>query len=695
MIGELTKRVFVEWLMTDERTLGMWPSGPERDLLPEEFFRDREVGDVVVLRSGVCRQTAVACCEVLTSDPGFDVCLFNEERRKSISDSTPDEILDFLSFNCRPAYGSLHDYRVVEVLSSGSDGAADDAAKELRQSRCLFFRFCRWIRKCYLEMATGCHERSFEGMMLYFRTRRSAKPGKAQRLYALASDREDADVYGDGAGLPVNRLPWVFATKAAASRALAAIRSAVGEQAGELRVEAVDVPAGCVCFEGSGPDKYGWVCSWRMLQTRNWDTRNLTVEEWLRKIDPQWAPGDASEREAVADAFAAKCDWEKFDFGPGRLSGEDWVAVLRHRPDLLGKCDMLGHFRDREWAAIMGRHSSYEIYRLAVEVGNSGETYGSDFWPEVLARNPRQEGYCRRWQSFTIAQWCRLLAAQPQFLHYFSEWHEWRELSPRDWVCLLKKQPSFAGDCTNCGKWKDFDGNCWYELLKAQPEFVDKIVWDEVDWQVSSGTKLVELLIERPDFVLRPCKFASGDCLRILNGGDWVTLLNAYPELTCTCESTFTWKDPCAVEDAIELIKRMPGLKARCNFESYRGKDLEKLLLQIDFVGDGRVPYERLELDNWLGLVDHRPKYARLVPSAIVQAGRKEWIGKAAHNQELLKWLVTAIELTGHEVCEILLKNGGVAGLLPTERITDENDRAVLAKAKPEVARQLGLQNCG
>lgn len=236
---------------------------------------------------------------------------------------------------------------------------------------------------------------------------------------------------------------------------------------------------------------------WMIARANDWEMRNLTMEQWLDRLDARRV---GSEAAAVA---AEKCDWWKIDLE--RLDQDQWVRVLRYRPDLFDRCPFVNDFYGEQWCALLRRQPQFadRFDRWAdlppylwcfllrrqpqlVERLPGWDGFDAGCWIRLLKDQPKFSDRCP-WEMLSGGDWKELLIARPEFASHC----DWRKLSGGDWKELLVARPEYAG---NCDKWEAIPADEWCELLLNRPEFQDKCNWENFHWDEVTEQELVAIV---------------------------------------------------------------------------------------------------------------------------------------------------------------------------------------------------------
>ena len=382
-----------------------------------------------------------------------------------------------------------------------------------------------------------------------------------------------------------------------------------------LQVEPLSVSKGRLIPLNEPPVK-----DWDVVRAKDWETRNFTMGQWLERMDARIVGAEA------ADAAAVKCDWWKFDFE--RLNEDQWVEVLRYRPELIDQCPCVNNFNDYQWCSLLRRQPQF------ADRFNRWNDLFPGLWSFLLCRQPQFANDNRfiGWSSFDSCCWVRLLKDQPQF----SDLCPWGDLSGYEWQDLIIVRPEFASRCD----WFKLTGADWKDLLVARPEFEIYCNWDEL-----SGSDWSGLLVFRPEFASR-CNWSK------LTSNDWVGLLMHNPSYFnyCKCDNLETYAKYQILMSHPELAKDIKGweqfsemqqmclLKKSslfCKFVDWENLSFEKkidyLLLSTEFQNmmDWRLITDKRD---WFRLLSVFPEeYLKYAPAGCKGANSRSyvWIGQS------------------------------------------------------------------
>lgn len=309
---------------------------------------------------------------------------------------------------------------------------------------------------------------------------------------------------------------------------------------------------------------------WEVVRTKDKDGLCLSAEQWLERLDArQWGA------KAAAD-MAEKCDWWKIDFG--NLRKDQWVKVLRYRPELFVKCPCVNEFYDDEWCAILRRQPQL------VDHFERLDQLGPWQWCFLLRRQPQFANRFHGWDEFDSALWDRLLKDQPQFI-------EKCDLSKADeytWSKIIKYFPEYAEKCP----WDKFDGNLWCELLIDFPEYENRCAWNKLE-----GYSWAGLLQQRPEFAPH-CDWSK------LSEYDWGRLLAHDPKYVERCDI-----EKLGLDTRFNLLEARPELADRfANWDEFY--EAQKLrLLKKSALFCERVNWEALQLEQRIAYLLLRPEF--------------------------------------------------------------------------------------
>jgi len=381
-----------------------------------------------------------------------------------------------------------------------------------------------------------------------------------------------------------------------------------------LEVCKLSIPAASGVSPNGGP--HFPVLDWDVVRTKDKDGLRLSAEQWLERLDArQWGS------EAAADA-AEKCDWWKIDLGG--LSQDQWVRVLRYRPELLEKCPCVNEFYDEQWCAILRRQPQF------VDRFERLDQMGPWLWCFLLRRQPRFADRFHGWDDFDSSLWDRLLKDQPQFI----EKCDLAKADEHTWSKIVKYFPEYAEKCP----WDKFDGSLWCELLIECPEYANRCAWEKLE-----GGLWASLLQRRPEFASR-CDWGK------LSGYDWEQLLVHDPKYVENCDveklgldarfhllethpelsgSIADW-DEFSETQRLRLLKKSALFCERVTWGALqREQRIDYLLLRPEFqdkMNWGDVTDEK----DWFRLLSAFPEYRKYAAGREGAKGRSYvWIGKS------------------------------------------------------------------
>lgn len=463
------------------------------------------------------------------------------------------------------AFGCLRPKDSLQLPPLCDDQEPDDNVKVVRR---LFSSFLESVSRFRDEpWRDGCQAvKSYSELMLYLESLPCSfcRQIKEERWFVISYTPCDEQLYH------LNYLPWAFKTAKSAKRAVEEIAEYIVpcdwdrykvlisddvatithiqrqgfeahtltqahvEQEMEvikLQVEQITVPRNRMIPTLNVPP----VWDWKAVRTNNWETRNLTMDMWLEKLDPgnfdreTWA-----ERSAESDRYAKICDWWKLD--STRIESRQWIFVLRHRPELAAccKCWKKEDWNPYEWCLLLRRQPQF-----ADRCPWPLDEMPADWWVFLLRKQPQFAERFNRWDEVWSYSWPRLLKDQPQFASHC----DWEKLDGWEWASLLKERTEFASRCD----WEKLSGDDWAELLSVRPEFAPHCVWEKL-----SGGNWTRVLNCRPEF-------ASHCDWKKLYGFNWVKLLSVQPEFDSHCD----WEELDA-NDWVGLLIARPEFASHC-----------------------------------------------------------------------------------------------------------------------------------
>ena len=170
------------------------------------------------------------------------------------------------------------------------------------------------------------------------------------------------------------------------------------------------------------------------------------------------------------------------------LLGWAWGFVLQQQPQLEPHCPW-ELFTESDWNSFTDKCSRF-VEKLKLEVLHA------EAWSKLLPEHPELADRCCLWDEFSISYWSSLMAAQPQFISKYEEYHKWSELSGSDWARVLSSQPTLSGECDKVNGWLKMNGRNWSNLLIHQPQFSPRC--DK--WHELNGINWASLLHYQPQF---------------------------------------------------------------------------------------------------------------------------------------------------------------------------------------------------
>ena len=483
--GQMTLNAFKAWLMTDEAVQhleGLMPSW-----VLEGWMR---ADDSLKRRERICKK----CISIAKDDERVKRCIvFRGDAGDAGCPGYSNLRIEEPQYQVRvegTEFGRLvHDLPQVDVCQDDDPGFNPDKSEERRIVRELFRGFVEKIRM-FREQEPSA---DYSSAMLYLESLSCSFPKtkKDERWFVISCLSNDGPHNDDKQR---NFLPCAYKTVKKAKEAVKRLAEHIvprdwdrckividdgaakiaklesphqggsAQRQMEIRLQVEREPI-LVPKDRLIPIGNPLVRNWVVARTKNWETRDYTMEEWLRKLNPMNCEGSSgAEKAAASERYADKCAWWKFVFA--RVEPWDWVFVLRHRPDLIDKCQFVNDFSDSEWCLL-------------------------------LRRQPQFADRFDRWDTLPSYLWSFLLRRQPQFAARFNAWGE---LSRDDWVRLLKDQPQFSDRCD----WCTLSGCDWKDLLIVRPEFAS-----HCDWTKLSCSDWKELLIARPEFRIKLPTLAS------------------------------------------------------------------------------------------------------------------------------------------------------------------------------------------
>ena len=413
-----------------------------------------------------------------------------------------------------------------------------------------------------------------------------------------------------------------------------------------FKIEKISVPKGRLIPLNNPP-----VEDWTVARVKSWDTRNLTMEQWLERLNPLNFDGIGSERAEESARYAAKCDWWKFgDFS--QVEARDWVFILRHRPDLIDRSPCVNEFSDEDWCLLLRRQPQFvdrfnrwnelpSYLRLFLlrrqpkfaENFTNWDEFSSWEWVMLLKAQSQLADRCP-WEMLSGSDWKELLVARPEFEQYC----DWTKLASGDWVGLLKVQPQFASRCP----WEMLSGSDWKELLVVRPEFEQHCDWTKLasgdwvgllevqpqfasrcPWEMLSGSDWMELLVVRPEFE----QYCVWTKLEGLDINDWYQVLNSQP---CLARHFTKWNQ-FSNEQKLRLLKKSADFCPLVDFEKLPlSVRINFLLVRPEF--SERMNWKDVDNDiDWYRLMAVMPDRVEDVPDNIKQPERQSyvWLGRS------------------------------------------------------------------
>lgn len=350
------------------------------------------------------------------------------------------------------------------------------------------------------------------------------------------------------------------------------------------------------------------VFDWEVVRTKDKDGLCLNAEQWLERLDARkWGSEDAAD-------MADKCDWWKIDLG--RLRQDQWVRVLRYRPELYERCPCVNEFYDDEWCAILRRQPQLagHFERL--------DQLGAWQWCFLLRRQPQFANRFHGWDEFDPILWDRLLKDQPQFI-------EKCDLSKADeytWSKVIKYFPEYAEKCP----WDKFDGNSWCELLIDCPEYANRCDWDKLE-----GYLFVRLLQQRPEFASH-CDWSR------LSEYDWGQLLVHDPKYVEHCDI-----EKLGLDTRFNLLEACPELSDRIsNWDEFSEAQKLRLLKKSELFCK-RVNWDALKPEQRIAYLLLRPEFQNQMNWAEVTE-EKDWFRLLSVFQEYRKYAAGREGASGH-----------------------------------------------
>ena len=740
--GQMTLNAFKAWLMTDEAVQhleGLMPSW-----VLEGWMR---ADDSLKRRERICKK----CISIAKDDERVKRCIvFRGDAGDAGCPGYSNLRIEEPQYQVRvegTEFGRLvHDLPQVDVCQDDDPGFNPDKSEERRIVRELFRGFVEKIRM-FREQEPSA---DYSSAMLYLESLSCSFPKtkKDERWFVISCLSNDGPNNDDKQR---NFLPCAYKTEKKAREALKHLAEHVVPRNWERYKIVVDDRVATIAqlvrpIQGGNAERQReiklqverepilvpkdrlipignpLVRNWVVARTKNWETRDYTMEEWLRKLNPMNCEGSSgAEKAAASERYADKCDWWKFVFA--RVEPWDWVFVLRHRPDLIDKCQFVNDFSDSEWCLLLRRQPQF------ADRFDRWDTLPSYLWSFLLRRQPQFAARFNAWGELSGDDWVRLLKDQPQF----SDRCDWCTLSGCDWKDLLIVRPEFASHCDwtklscsdwkelliarpeyarSCDKWESISTDEWCELLEARPEFGNKCDWERFHWDEVSEELWVQLVDRQPQFLEKagPSAAVWGK----MSAANWVKVLGAYSDLQAVCEREFSQWEGLDVDVFIRLIALAPGLVARCNWpQQWTADEQVKILLARPEVVP-HVCFKSFSNENWVTVLAKMPKLADkcdwnafseeelvaivkkqtcligFVPRGRI-VSRRSWIDLSKHDDACKQRFLQELNidtLDGRAITDILLELPELAGQLPTERIVDEIDKKRLTLLQRELAEK-------
>jgi len=630
MIGEMTRMAFESWFVTDEA----WERYGELRVLNNE---DYDNPNTMKTRLMVAKKVS----DAIGGAQDARAVLFR-------GDGADDTSLP--QFETRFAHG-----RIESRFGELSFELSQIDALPYSEDKLAFEDFVRLLRDYARESFDG----DFQSVMLYLRSRSFSvrKPTKNGKLYAVR-------VTGDHSDHPRSELlPWAFPTASRAKSVMGRLAESVVPHNWEkyrilvdrdrcvvdklprrqenecayhpdedehlaLSVESVEVPKDFAAVPNADGDWF--VGSWDLMRTKAWDTRHLNGTEWLQRLDPCSYGGqnvDAKGRSRMAHEAAAKCDWWKIR-ELSNLEVDQWVLVLRHRPDWADECPCWDELREFDWCRLLGRQPQF-IDRLPAYV-----EFTPMQWSFLLRRQPQFADRCNCWNEMYPEDWERLLIDQPRFVERIDLEHASGEL----WTKVIKLFPEYAAHCP----WGKLDESSWVELLSAMPEYAKHCDWSKIgdgswidllrrhpdleaycDWDKIAGWAMVWIIQENRTFDVHAdwSKLSRSDWVSLLKtfpdyidkcdldkleAGDWYQILLEHPNLA----GYFTKWDKLSEDQRLRLLQTSAEFCRCVDFrELSLAKRIEYLLLRPEFA-DKMIWQDIDDIGTWYRILSVRPNFA-------------------------------------------------------------------------------------
>lgn len=137
----------------------------------------------------------------------------------------------------------------------------------------------------------------------------------------------------------------------------------------------------------------------------------------------------------------------------GKIEKEDWVYLLKCRPELIENCTKLQRFSSTEWSDILSVQPQLWVY-------SSGKT------AEKIIENPNKINESKCVNRIKANAWSEILSYHPELA---DRCKKWRFFSGMNCYNLLKVQPQFADKCPDCA-YDQFTKEQWDELETKNPE---------------------------------------------------------------------------------------------------------------------------------------------------------------------------------------------------------------------------------
>ena len=624
MFGAMTKCLFKNWFLTDEAHEMMRRLGGD-------FLE----GDAVRSDSSKLRRAAArSCSDVIASAMSDKDCYFFRGEDNPIDYEHVEINAD--GRMCEDGFGAL--------MQDAPERHFHLSASVKPEAECVWECFKEWLRRWNYD--ADC-QKDFLTAMLYVRSLpvQGKVPRKEETVFALRMMKPNGETI----------LPFVYRRSAEAEADIERLASRLvpRDWKGKCQIVIKGKSARLSCIEkpeydydnnyadrvlevvklsipaasGVSP-KDGChvpVYDWDVVRTKDKDGLGLNQEQWLERMDARRVGSEA------AVAASEKCDWWKIDLES--LSQDQWVEVLRYRPELFDQCPFVNDFYDVQWCALLRRQPQF-----------------ADRCPWPLLDEMPAEG------------WVFLLRKQPQFAERFNRWDEVWSYS---WPRLLKDQPQFASHCD----WEKLDGWEWASLLNERTEFASRC-----DWEKLSGDDWAELLSVRPEFAPH-CVWEK------LSGGNWTRILNCRPEFASHCD----WKKLYGF-NWVKLLSVQPEFDSHCDWEELDGNDWVGLLIaRPEFAS--HCAWGKLSEDNWNVLLTHgllmaHPEWVKHfhVWDRLSEMQKMRFLKKSALFCEFVDWE----ELTLDRRIDYLLLRPEFQDKMDWSDVTDELDWFRLLSVFPQ-----------